>query len=147
MAKFAAQGAELRIGAATDNGATLPGSDTFTKIGNVQGFSGPSGTKPEIDVTDLDSAGKEFLAGLPDFGSVTFTGWFNEADAAQDTLWSDFVGNSPLRNIQIVLPNTEATTLDVLGYVSELSVDTQTEQGVQLNGSIRLSGGLAKSSS
>lgn len=149
MAKFVAQGADLQIGNADDGGTTLPGVDTFANIGNVRGFSGPSGEKPEIDVTDLDSTGKEYLAGIPDFGTIQFTGWFNELDAQQDDLWADFLdaASSHIRNYRVVLPNAEATTFDFNGFIQALEVNTQTEEAVELNGTIRVSGGITKTSS
>lgn len=144
MSKLTGAGATLKIGTADDGGVTVPGSDTFTAIGNVRTISGPSGSKPEIDVSDLASAGKEFLAGIPDYGQVNFTGWHNEDEATQTTLWADFVDatDSHIRNYQITF--NDGTVYDFLGFIQDLAHNAESENGIELNGAVRVSGGLTR---
>ena len=59
-----AKGTELQLGA----GSPL----TYTKIAEINSFSGPGGSVSVIDVTDLSSAAKEKLAGLNDNGQLSF---------------------------------------------------------------------------
>lgn len=52
--------------------------ETFTEIEEVVSISGPDGTANLIDTTHLRSTGKEYLAGLADYGKIAlemnFTG-------------------------------------------------------------------------
>ena len=60
-----------------------------TVVGNLTAISIPGPVKTEIDVTDFSSAAAEFLPGLADYGEVTFSGWFNDADAGQTIVRAD----------------------------------------------------------
>lgn len=144
MAKLTGVAATLKIGTADDGGVTAPGSDTFSAIGNVRSISGPSGSKPEIDVTDLASAGKEYLAGIPDYGQVNFTGFHNEDEATQTTLWADFVDSTDthIRNYQITF--NDGTVYDFQGFIQDLAHSVESEGGIELNGAVRVSGGLTR---
>src|SRR5512139_2328270 len=79
-------------------------------IGEVTNISGPSGTKGEIDVTSLQSAGKEYLMALPDFGDITFDLNYTGSDATQNALYSDWVAaTSPKRKGCIKLTDSTST--------------------------------------
>lgn len=43
----------------------------YSAIPGIVGYNGPSGQANLIDVTDLDSTGKEYLIGLKDEGEIT----------------------------------------------------------------------------
>lgn len=53
-------------------GSTLSIGPTPTPIENVISFSGFDGEAAEIDITNLSSTAKEYLAGLTDPGSFSF---------------------------------------------------------------------------
>ncbi len=144
MAKLTGVSATLKIGTADDGGATASGSETFTDIGAVRTISGPSGSKPEIDVTDLASSGKEFLAGIPDYGQVNFTGFHDETEATQTTVWGDFndATSSHIRNYQITF--NDGTIYNFQGFIQELSHNVESESGIEWNGAVRVSGGLTR---
>lgn len=144
MAKITGAGATLEIGTADDGGATAPGSDTFTAIGAVRSFTGPGGDKPEIDVTDLASTGKEYLGGIPDNGEVTFQGWHDESEATQTTIWADYndATDQHIRNYQITF--SDGTSYDFKAFIKSLSHNVENEGGIELNGSLRVTGGLTR---
>lgn len=75
MAKSRALGTVLKQGA--------------TVVGNLTQISIPGPVKTEIDVTDFASVAAEFLPGLADYGEVTFSGWYNDADAGQTIVRAD----------------------------------------------------------
>jgi hypothetical protein len=58
--------------AITAQGSALSIGATPTPIENVTSFSGFDGQSAEIDVTNLASTSKEFLAGLTDPGAFSF---------------------------------------------------------------------------
>ena len=140
MAKLTGAGAQLLIGTADDGGVTLPASDTFTAIGNVRTISGPSGDKGEVDVSDLASQGREYLGNLPDNGEVGFTAWHNEEQATQTTLWADYndATDSHIRNYRITF--ADGTSYTFLAYIKTLSHGVELEDGIGLEGSLRVSG-------
>ena len=53
-----------------DADATVYGSATFDKVGEVTTIGAPSGEAADIDVTHLESLAKEYLIGLPDEGNI-----------------------------------------------------------------------------
>jgi len=74
------------------------GGTTYTAIGQVQDISGPNITRGTVDVTDHDSTSgyREYLAGLPDAGDLTFSIGWSPVDAAHGTaagtgILSDFL--------------------------------------------------------
>lgn len=75
MAKSKALGTILKQGATT--------------VANITSISIPGPTKTEIDVTDFASVAVETLAGMPDYGEVTFSGFYNYADAGQTIVRAD----------------------------------------------------------
>ncbi len=75
MAKTITQGTVLKVGAVV--------------VGNLTSISPPGATKPEIDVTDFASAASEFLIGIPDYGEMSVSGWWNYTDAGQLVLLGD----------------------------------------------------------
>lgn len=144
MPKVTGAAATLEVGAADDGGVTVPGSDTFTAVGGIANYSGPSGSKPEVDVTELASTGKEYLGGIPDYGQVTFSGFHNEDEAQQTTLWTDFVdaADTHIRNYQLTF--NDGTVYDFQGFIQELSHAIDPENGIELSGAVRVSGGLTR---
>lgn len=75
MAKSRALGTILKQGA--------------TVVANITSISIPGPVKSEIDVTDMASVAAEFLPGMADYGEVTFSGWYNYADAGQTIVRAD----------------------------------------------------------
>lgn len=79
-----------------------PATTGFLAVGNLTSVSVPGPTKPLVDVTDFDSTGAEFLAGLPDFGELSISGFFNYANAGQQVLFDDAQDpDAPARDFQI----------------------------------------------
>jgi hypothetical protein len=77
---FVVDGTELKV--------TI--SATPTLIPGVQSFSGPSGSKPQIEYTAISDTAAKFKAGKPDYGSVQFQIAWDPADAAHQHLLSQF---------------------------------------------------------
>lgn len=75
MAKSAAKGTRLLQGA--------------TVVANITAIDVPSPDKPEIDLTDMASTAAENTPGIPDFGEISFSGFYNYADAGQTIVRAD----------------------------------------------------------
>lgn len=110
----------------------------WASIGEVTNISGPTMSRDTYDVTSLASTGgyREFITGLRDPGTLTFTMWFNRSDyEAMKTMFE----SETIRDFEIVLPDTENTTLEFSGYVTELPLEVP-EGPVSCNVSIKISG-------
>jgi hypothetical protein len=75
MAKSKALGTILKQGA--------------TVVARITSISIPGPVKTEIDVTDFASVAAEFLPGLPDYGEMTFSGFYDYSDAGQTIVRAD----------------------------------------------------------
>lgn len=131
------QGTELAV--STDSGTT------WVDLGCViDGFSGPGGSKPEIDVTTLCSAGQEFIDGLPDFGSISFTGLYNPTSTAAQELLTLYKGGRTAVDWRITFSDTNGSTWEFEGYVSQFALAFQKNEVVRLSGAIRVSGDITE---
>ncbi len=116
----------------------------WASIGEVTNISGPSMSKDTHDVTSLASTGgyREFIVGLKDPGSLTFTMWFNRSDYnAMKTLFE----SDTIQDFELILPDTEHTTLEFSGYVTELPLEVP-EGPVSCNVTIKISGSVTVNS-
>lgn len=60
-----------------------------TVVASITNISIPGPVKTEIDVTDFASVAVETLPGMPDYGEISFNGFFNYADAGQTIVRAD----------------------------------------------------------
>ena len=136
MAKYNSNGTKVQV--STDSGVTY--TDLYCQL---SGFSGPSSTSSEIDVTSLCSTAKEYIGALPDNGTMSLTGYFDPAD----------IGVALLRTLQIartvvdwkiVWPDTGATNWDFQGYVSEFATSAEQDQALGLAATVRISGAITE---
>lgn len=89
MAKSAASGTVLKQGT--------------TVVANITSIGVPSPEKPEIDLTDFASTAAENTPGIPDFGEIPISGFYNYSDAGQTILRADGYD---------VAPTTKAWTIE-----------------------------------
>lgn len=83
--------------------------ESFTTVGEVTSFSGPSAEQNEIDVTNFDSAGREYIGdGLADGGQVTFDMNFVGSDAQQQALRAA-VESGVTKNMKVILNDNLST--------------------------------------
>lgn len=116
-----------------------------SEIEEVTNIGGPSGTAATIDATHLRSAGKEYLAGLPDFGELALTINFTGAEE-QIRLWDMFVGNADAEPFELRVPSAPgATTYHAWafnGIVTAYSMSIPKEDKVTANVTLKTTGGL-----
>lgn len=116
----------------------------WVSLGEVTNISGPSMSRDTHDVTSLASTGgyREFITGLRDPGTLTFTMWFNRSDYdAMKTLFE----SDAVKDFELILNDSETTTLEFSGYVTELPLDVP-EGPVSCNVSIKISGSVSVNS-
>lgn len=113
-------------------------SSAWVTMAEIKNVSGPTMSRETIDVTNLASSGgyREFIAGFRDAGTVSFTMHFVRDD--YDEMKADFESDT-LQNYEVVLPDTEQTSLEFTGLVTELPLDIP-EQVITCNVTIKISG-------
>lgn len=134
---------ELALGTKLYVESDTPG--TYIAVGNLNSIGVPGPTKGEVEVTDFDSTAREYLATLPDNGEISFSGYFNEADAGQDFLFED--ANDPAapdRNFRIEFPR-QGVEFEFAGFVkSFVPTAPGPDDAYGFDGSIRVTGAVSK---
>jgi len=115
--------------------------ESFTTIAEITDFDGPSGSASEIDVSSFDSTAKEFLIGLKDEGQFTFSCNLVPDDTSQSGLRDDR-DNRDLRNFQITLTDSPATTLDFAAYVMSFATSGSVDAAITASITLRISGAV-----
>jgi hypothetical protein len=88
---------------------------TYTTIAEILRVGPIGSTTPEVDVTNLDSAAKEYIGGLPDGASVEFEG--NWTGGTQQTALRTGVGTTmPFRMTWSGTGGTATFSMVVLGF-------------------------------
>lgn len=115
------------------------GSSEWDDIAEINSITGPGMTRDTIDVTSLDSTGgyREFIGGFRNPGTITLA--MNFTRATYDLMKADFESSS-LQNYEIILPDTEETTLEFEGLVTELPLTIPTDDKVTADVTIQVSG-------
>ena len=120
----------------------------FTAIGEITGFSGPSGNAVVIDVTNLASTAKEKLIGIRDEGNITLDVNFNtSADQYQVALKDDRASRTK-RIFDIKLNDTstvagsQPSAMYFDGYVTGFSITGSVDNAVKGSIAIELTSAI-----
>lgn len=116
-------------------------SELFTAIAEVINITGPGLTRDFIEVTHLGSSGgyREFVASFRDGGEYTFT--CNFVRAEYDLLLADFENDSAV-NYQVVMPDTDVTTIQFAGLLTALPMTVPFDDKVTVDVTIKITGGI-----
>lgn len=125
------------VGLTITAGSATATPTQWTKIANWKAFSGLDGQRSEIDTSNLDSTGKEYLLGLADFGQFTSELDYGPADAGQLALRAA-LSASTSRPFKLTLPNLETVTFN--GLVKSLPISGGVDQVVKSQVTIRITG-------
>ncbi len=110
-------------------------------VGEVTDISGPTGNRGEIDVTSMNSAAKEYLMALPDFGDITFNINYIGSDVAQNAFYADFISTAaPKRKGCIKLTDTAVHAIIFEGYAKAFSWTMGQDQQIKASCGVRISG-------
>ncbi|MGH0031739.1 MAG: phage tail tube protein [Myxococcota bacterium] len=121
-----------------------PGSGTYVTIAEVLSIDGPDIQGSEVEVTNMDSTGRnrEYIAGLTDPGGVDLRMNFVPGNAQQEQILDDVQANpSTTRSYRIRFAQlTPVRRLDFSGFILNapysIPVDSQVTQSVR----VRVSG-------
>ena len=108
-------------------------------IAEINSITGPGKTRDTIDVTSLDSTGgyREFIGGFRDGGTVTLP--MNFTRSTYEVMNTDFESDV-LQNYEILLPDTELTSFEFEGLVTELGLGIPADDKVSADVTIKISG-------
>ena len=125
--------------------SNMTATPTFTAIAEINDITGPNMSRDTIDTTSLDTTGgyRTFIGGFRDGGEVQLE--MNFTLAGYDDLKLDFE-DSDLRDYQIVLPDTGATTFGFTGLITSLGVKIPNNDKITASVSIKISGGVTLTS-
>lgn len=127
----------------------LQSPNTFVRVGNFRGASGiRSGTRTEIDMTDLDSAAKEYALGLKDSGSMQINLLYDPNDPGQiilEQLLNATVSNPFRLNVPNPGASPQFTTLSFNGFVQTFPFEVGVDAGLPGTATIRVTGDYTKS--
>jgi len=111
----------------------------WEEIAEINSITGPGMSRDTIDVTSLDSTGgyREFITGFRNPGTITLA--MNFSRTTYDLMKADFESDT-LQNYEIILPDTEETTLEFEGLVTELPLSIPPDDKVTADVTIQISG-------
>lgn len=111
----------------------------WANIAEINSITGPSMSRDTIDVTSLDSTGgyREFITGFRNAGTVALK--MNFTRDTYDLMKADFESDT-LQNYEIVLSDTENTTLEFEGLVTELPLTIPADDKMTADVTIQISG-------
>lgn len=114
-------------------------SGIWEEIALITNISGPSMSRGTIDSTVLDTPGgyKTFIGALRDPGTITLS--MNFSRSTYEQMKDDFESDT-VKNYEIVLPDDDTTTLEFEGLVTELPLNTPTDEKITADVTIKVSG-------
>jgi tail tube protein len=132
----------MATGAFLAQGATI--TIDGSAIAEVKEFGGPSISRPKVDVTHLGSTAKEYIGGLKDTGSFTFTVNYRPDDAGQLALRAGLSATT-LSTFVVTLPDDPETsnpreTWTFLGSVEGFEFAASAGEAMTVDVSISVSG-------
>ena len=99
---------------------------TWTPVNGITGYDNPGSARAEIDVTNSQSAAKEFVLDIADNGTITFNANIELGDAGQDEVRAA-QADGLVRKFRVTF--VDATTLIYDGLVTGFS-NSGSEGGV-----------------
>jgi hypothetical protein len=138
----------MMTAAVLGSGATLglgsgASPQVYTTIAEVLRCGPIGSTNPEVDVTNLDSTAKEYIAGLADGNTVEFEMNWVAGNTQQQSLRTSQAAGSTV-NLQMVWPTSPETKAQFDLVLLEFSMgETTPESQVTASVSGRISGSIA----
>lgn len=114
-------------------------SSAWSAVSEINSITGPSMSRDTIDVSSLSSTGgyREFIAGFRNPGTVVLS--MNFTRVTYELFRADFESNT-VQNYKITLPDTENTSVEFMGLVTELPLTIPADDKITCDVTIQLSG-------
>lgn len=120
---------------------TTVSPNTYNTVGEVSGFSGPTGSAQVIDTTSLADTAKQKRMGLPDEGQITLDIMFDPDDAQQTLLRTDRTSRTQ-RTFRLTFTNSPQTTWTFAGYVLGFEINGAVDDIVRGSITIEIDGAI-----
>ncbi len=112
------------------------------KVNDVKSIAGIPLDNPEVDVTDLDSLAKEYIAGLKDYGTFDIEGHYVPSDAGQTALLAD-AQTGVVRTCSVEL-STLGVTYTFNAFIKTFTFGEATpEDPIRFTATIRITGDVS----
>ena len=122
-----------------DAGRIVDRASLVIEPGAVVAITGPDATKAEIDVTDLDSAAKQFKGGLADFGRMSVEMHWVPKDTVHQKIRNDFLDvTSPVHHYKLTFQ--EGTVWAFSAYVAGMPATVQGDNVLRITVALRMTG-------
>ena len=132
------QGTTLAIG----DGAS---PEVFTTISGVANMTGPTGGRELLEITAINSTGREYLVGFPDYGELSFTLFYTPANTQHAALFTAFqLSGQTATNFRITFTDSPATTYTFAALVQGFPHNFQNNAAVEVNCVLKLTGSITK---
>jgi len=132
--------------AATATPGTIPKikvASTFKQIEACQSMSGPSGSKPIVEVQGLSDLAKKFKGGRPDYGKVNFEMAFDPTDPSHLEFLTAFAAVPSVNSeFEIALTDVGTAALNFFGKVDEIGLSIPNEGPVILKAGVKITSGI-----
>lgn len=115
---------------------------SYSTIKGVEGFSGPTATKPDIDVTAIDDTATQFIDGTPDYGQITFDLFWDPNETNHRLLKDDFDVVASVAYFKVVNTDTGAAELTFQGNVKGFEWDYSKANAVKVKVTVKLTGAV-----
>jgi hypothetical protein len=112
----------------------------YATIKGVEGFTGPTGSKPDIDVTAIDDTATQYVAGVPDYGSVSFDLFWDPAETSHQELYVAFQTVGGLKYFKIICADTGDAVITFSGEVKGWEWDFSKGAAAKVKTTVKLSG-------
>jgi hypothetical protein len=119
----------------TSGGAATP--NTWTPISNIKSFTAFDGSAANIEVSNLQSAAKEYLVGLKDLGTFSLEVDLDTTDAGQMALLAA-QSSQAKKQFRLVLPN--AATATFYGFAKKVGAAGGVDQSMKRSIEVLITG-------
>lgn len=123
---------------------TGAGPYTYTDIPEIKSFSGPGGSASVIDVTDLNSAGKEKRMGLADEGQLQLTINYIPDNAVHMSLRADRAARARVPFKMVFTDTAPATNWTFFAFVTGFSVSGGVDGVIEAQVTLEITGAITE---
>jgi hypothetical protein len=142
MARFIPQGMDLEVGNDPDD----PTPTSWVPVHHPVDFSDLGGSRPQVELTNLESLAREFTPGLADQGAFSVTHQFDPMDPGQRLIMNDQQVANRTRAMRLIFPDANNTRVEFMMSVTSNPIRAGVDQPMQIAFQFQITG-LARWSS
>jgi predicted secreted protein len=132
---FSSFGTILKVG----DGATP--TEAFSNVAEVKDIKGWSASLSTEDTTHQGSTAAEFVAGVLDYGEVSFDVNFDPAGVSHDKLFDDMVAKTK-RNFKLVMTDSGAAEYSFSAFITKFELDMKVKGALTASITLKISGAV-----